>query len=50
VAAKSTPTGKAKSQKFGGKQAPPFGKGAKEQTKNKSGSEKEPTSKQKDKR
>jgi hypothetical protein len=33
---------------FGGKKAQPFGKGAKEQAKNKSGSEKEPTSKQKD--
>jgi hypothetical protein len=37
-------------KKFGGKQAPPFGKGAKEQASNKSKSEKAPSSKQKDKK
>lgn len=36
--------------KFGGKKAAPFGQGAKEQAKNKSGAEKEPSSKQKDKK
>lgn len=32
---KSEPTGKAKSKKFGGKQAPSFGKGSKEEAKGK---------------
>lgn len=37
---KAEPTGKAASKKFGGKQAPSFGKGKKEQEKNTSKSEK----------
>jgi hypothetical protein len=41
---------KKKGDAFGGKKATPFGKGAKEQAKNKSGAEKEPTSKLKDKK
>ena len=40
----------AKKEKFGGKRAPAFGKGKKEQEKNRSKSEKEPASKLKDKK
>lgn len=47
---KSQPTGKATSKKFGGKQAPAFGKGKAEQSKNKSKAEHEPSSKQQDKK
>jgi hypothetical protein len=48
--AKSQPTGKKTSQKFGGKQAPPFGKGKKEQAKNTAKSEKAPSRMQQDKK